>query len=59
MWREYFQNWCIELAPVYFNSTAKIVIDFKYSLNKSIEASYRIDNCVNEGFSLLIESAYA
>ena len=28
------QNWDIEFAPVYFNSTTKAVINFKYDLGK-------------------------
>ena len=28
------ENWDIEIAPVYFNSTTKTVINFKYDLGK-------------------------
>ena len=35
----------IEVTPVYFNSTTKIVINHKFGLNKSIQKIlYRIDN---------------
>ena len=39
-----------EFAPVYFNSTTKTVINFKYDLEKSFQqVLFRIDNCINEG----------
>ena len=39
----------IEFAPVYFNSTTKIVINHKFGLDKSFqEILYRIDNWINE-----------
>ena len=48
----------IEYAPVYFNSETKTVINFdKYDLDKSVqEILYRIDNWINEGSGLIIES---
>ena len=45
----------IEYSPIYFNSTAKIVINNKYNLNKSFqEILCRIDNWVNEGSDRII-----
>ena len=42
--------------PVYFNSTTKTVINFKYMLDKSFQKIlYRIDNWINEGFGWIIE----
>ena len=42
-------NWDIEFAPVYFNSTSKTVINFKYDLDKSFqEVLYKIENCINK-----------
>ena len=44
-------------APVYFNSTVKIVINCKYDFDKSFqEMLYRIDNWINDGFGWIIES---
>ena len=45
------ENRDIEFAVVYFNSTAKTVINSdKYMLDKSFqEVLYRIDNWINEG----------
>ena len=41
------ENGDIELTPVYFNCTTKIVINPKYDLDKSFqEILYRIDNCI-------------
>ena len=46
-----------EFSPDYFNSTAKTVINHKFSLNKSFqEIWYWIDNWVNESSGLIIES---
>ena len=40
----------IEFSSVCFNSTTKIVINFKYDLDKSFqEILYRIDKWINEG----------
>ena len=50
------ENGGIEFAPVYFNSTTKIVINFKYDLDKSFqEVLYRIDNWINERPGWVIE----
>ena len=47
----------IEFSPVYFNSTTKAVINFKYNIEKSFqEILYRIDNWINEGSGWVIES---
>ena len=52
----------IDIAPVYFNSTAKTVINHKFCLENAFqEMLYRIDNWINEGsgwFVKLIESQY-
>ena len=46
------QNGYKEFAPAYFNSTTKIVINFKYDLEKSFqEVLHRIHNWINEGSS--------
>ena len=43
------QNWDIEFAPVYFNSTTKTVINFKYDLDKSFqEVLNKIENWINK-----------
>ena len=47
----------IEFSPVYFNSTTKIVINYKLDLDKSFqEILYRIDNWINEGSGCIVES---
>ena len=47
----------IKFSPVYFNSTTKIVINHKFDLDNSFqETLYRIDNWVNEGSSLIVET---
>ena len=52
----------IDIAPVYFNSTAKTVLNHKFCLENAFqEMLYRIDNWINEGsgwFVELIESQY-
>ena len=51
------QNGGIEFAPVYFNSSTKTVINFKYDLDKSFqEVLNRTDNWINEGCGWVIES---
>ena len=56
------QNGEIEFRPVYFNSTAKIVINHKFSLENTFqEILYRIDDWINEGcgwYVELIQSQY-
>ena len=50
----------IEFVPVYFNSTTKTVINFKYDINKSFQdVLYKIENWINEGCSWTIESVDA
>ena len=47
----------IEYSPVYYNSETKTVINFEYCLDKSFqEILYRIDNWINKGSVLMIES---
>ena len=47
----------MEFSPDYFNSTAKTVINHKFSLNKSFqEILYRTDNWINESSDWIIES---
>ena len=47
----------IEFAPVYFNSTTKIVISHKFGLDRSFqEILYRIDNWINEGSCWIVET---
>ena len=52
----------IEFRPVYFNSTTKTVINYKFSLEDAFqEILCRIDNWINEGsgwINELIESQY-
>ena len=46
----------IEFAPVYFNSSAKLVINHRYKLNKSFqEILYRIDAWINKVSGWIIE----
>ena len=54
-------NGDVEYDSVYFNSATKTVINSeKYMLDKSFqEIFYRIDNCLNEGCGLIIESIEA
>ena len=50
------RNGGIEIAPVYYNSTSKIVINLEYDLDKYFqEILYRIDNWINEGSGWVIE----
>ena len=46
----------IKFRPVYFNSTAKTVINHKFSLGNAFqELFYRIDNWINEGSGWIVE----
>ena len=46
----------IKFAPVYFNSSIKLVINHRYKLNKSFqEILYRIDTWINKGSGWIIE----
>ena len=57
MLKKYKSNGEIEFAPVYFNSSAKLVINHRYKLNKSFqEILYRIDAWINKGSGWIIES---
>ena len=54
--RKYKPNGEIEFTQVYFNSSAKTVINHRYKLNKSFqETLYRIDAWINRGYGLIIE----
>ena len=47
----------IDIAPVYFNSTAKTVLNHKFCLENAFqEMLYRIDNWINEGSGWFVES---
>ena len=55
--KKYKRNGEIEVTPVYFNSSTKLVINHRYKLNKSFqEILYRIDACINEGSGWIVES---
>ena len=62
MLKKYKPNEIIEFRPVYFNSTTKTVINYKFSLDIAFqEILYRIDNWINgrSGWIVeLIESQY-
>ena len=54
--KKYKPNGEIELAPIYFNSVTKLVINHRYKLNKSFqETLYKIDAWINEGSGWIIE----
>ena len=56
MLKKYKSNGEIEFRPVYFNSTAKTVINHKFSLENAFqEILYRIDNWINEGSGWIVE----
>ena len=49
----------IEYSPVYFSSTTKTVINFKFDLDQSFqEIIYRIDNWISEGSGWIIEQIH-
>ena len=49
----------IEYSLVYFNSTTKTVINFKFGLNQLFqEILYRIDNCISEESGWIIEEIH-
>ena len=55
--KKYMPNGEIEFAPVYFNSSTKLVKNNRYKLNKSFqETLYRIDAWINKGSGWIIES---
>ena len=54
---KYKENAEREFAPIYFNSTTKIVIGFEDSLHDPfLKIFNRIDNCISEGYGWMIES---
>ena len=56
MLKKYKSNGEIEFTSVYFNSSAKTVINHKYKLNKSFqEILYRIDAWIDRGSGWIIE----
>ena len=55
--KRYRSNGEIEFAPVYFNSSAKTIINRRYKLDKSFqETLYRIDAWINRRSGWIIES---
>ena len=55
--KKYKPNREMEFAPVYFNSSTKLVINHRYKLNKSFkDILYRIDAWINKGSGWIIES---
>ena len=57
LFKKYKPNGEIEFTPVYFNSSAKIVINHRYKLNKSFQKILcRIDAWINRGSGWIIES---
>ena len=54
--KKYKPNREIEFRPVYFNSTTKLVINHKYSLENAFqEILYKIHNWINEGSGWIVE----
>ena len=57
MFKKYKPNGEIEFRPIYFNSTTKTVVNYKFSLKNAFQGiSYRIDNWINEGSAWIVES---
>ena len=55
--KKYKPNREMDFAPVYFNSSTKLVINHRYKLNKSFQdILYRIDAWINKGSGWIIES---
>ena len=55
--KKYRPNGETEFAPVYFNSTAKTVINHRFKLENSFqEVLYLIDAWINEGSGGIVES---
>ena len=55
--KKYRSNGEKELAPVYFNSSTKTVINRRYKLDQSFQENlYRIDAWINRGSGWIIES---
>ena len=56
MWKKYKRTG-IEFSAVYFNSTTKTVIDYKFNLDKSFkEILYRNNNWISERSGWIVES---
>ena len=54
--KKYKPNREIEFRSVYFNSTTKLVINHKYSLENAFqEILYKIHNWINEGSGWIVE----
>ena len=55
--KEYKPHEEIEFRSVYFNSTTKAVINYKFKLENSFQGIlYLIDNWINEGSGWIVES---
>ena len=55
--KKYKPNGEIQFRPLYFNSTAKTVINHRFRLENSFqEILYLIDNWINEGSGWIVES---
>ena len=56
--KKFKPNGEIEFWPVYFNSTTKLVINHKFSLENAFqEILHRIDNWINEGSGWIVVSS--
>ena len=56
MFKKHKPNGEIKFRLVYFSSTAKAVINLKFSLENAFqEILYRTDNWINEGFGWIVE----
>ena len=54
--KKYKPNGEVDFTPVYFNSTAKTVINHKFGLDKSVQKIlYRIENWINEGSDWIVK----
>ena len=54
--KKYKPNREIEFAPVYFNSSTKLVVNHRYELNKSFqEILYKIDAWIDKGSDWIVE----
>ena len=57
---KYKENTDRELAPLYFNSTTKTVINCNYMLDKSFQETFkRTDNCISKESGWIIQSVDA
>ena len=56
MLKKYKPNGEIEFAPVYFNSSTKTVINYRFKLEHAFqETLYRVDAWINRGSGWVIE----